>query len=186
MKTEDGHLVPVPEKPKKPELKKVKTERKHVSVIRKRKTKHSAATSDEQMTSIGLELYIQPSEENPSYANLSIEFTNLPLNAIPQVLSLIDPNTGQELTIDFTNPESLPISDVTDQSKIDCNEVLHLPDYENIGFQDNFLNVDQVYYDSSDYSELPLENVEYSPALINNDIETIDCLSMDSLLSFNL
>lgn len=180
MKTEDGNLVPIPEKPKRSESNnKMKIEEERESAIKKRENDHSVTNVGEQVASADLQLQSQPlpnSEENSECPSLSLEFTNLPVvDSTPQVLSLVDINTGQVLTVEVTNPESLSANEPTDQFGASCNEMLNLLDYQDMEFHSNFLNAGQTYCDSTNYSEVSLENIEDSSSLMNNcKIETIE------------
>lgn len=180
MKTEDGHLVPVPEKPKRSECSKTKTEEKRESATREKKRDHSLTNMSEQVASVDLQLQSQPlssSEENSECPSMSLEFTNLSvIDSIPQVLSLVDINTGQVLTVEVTNPELLSTNELADQFGANCNEMLNLSDYQDMEFQNSLLNTDQTYYDNTDYPEVALENIEDPSSLMNNNskIETIE------------
>lgn len=177
MKTEDGNLVPVPEKPKQSELNhKMKVDEKRESAIKKREKNHLFTNTDEQVISVDLQLQ-NPPLSNSECPSLSSEFANLPvIDSVPQVLSLVDINTGQVLTVEVTNPESLSVNELTDQLGVNGNEMLNL-DYKDIEFHSNFLNAGQTYYDSTNYSEeVSLENIEDSSSLMSNNIkiETIE------------
>ncbi|XP_014470015.1 PREDICTED: zinc finger protein 595-like [Dinoponera quadriceps] len=181
MKTEDGNLVPVPENPKRSKSNKIKTKKERKSVEKKKEEDHSIMNPNEQIASVDLQLQSQPSstnsEENSECPNLSLELTNLSvIDSIPQVLSLVDITTGQMLTVQVTNPELLPSNELADQFETNCNEILNLPDYQDIEFQNSLLNADQTCYDSASYSEVSLENIEDSVPLMNNNckIEEIE------------
>lgn len=181
MKTEDGNLVPVPEKPKRSKSSKIKTKKERKSAIKKKETDHSIMGANEEIASVDLQAQSQPSlmnsEENSECPNLSLELTDLPvIDSIPQVLSLVDINTGQMLTVQVTNPELLSNNELTDQFETNCNDMLNLPDYQDIEFQSSLLNADQACYDGTNYSEVSLENIEDSVPLMNNNckIEEIE------------
>jgi len=177
MKTEDGHLVPMPEKPNKLDCNKVKTEKECESIAENKKKDCSITNIDEQVINIDSPLKIQPlsnSEENSECSSLSAELTNLSvIDSIPQVLSLVDVNTGQVLTVEVANPEFLSTNELIDQFGTNCSEILNLPDYQDIEFH-NLLNTDQTYCtnvseDNTNYSEISLENIEGSFSLINSN-----------------
>lgn len=187
MKTEDGHLVPVPEKPNKLNCNKVKSEKEYESTVKNRKKDCSITNIDEQVINVD-SLKVQSlsnSEENSKCSSLSLELTNLSvIDSIPQVLSLVDINTGQVLTVEVANPEALPTDELTDQFETNCNEILNLPDYQDIEFHNSLLNADQTYCTNisedninySEVSEVLLENIEGSFSLINSNgkMETIE------------
>lgn len=172
MKTEDGHLVPVPEKPKKVEYTKTKSDEECESVVKDKEKDHSIMNVDEQVINIDSQLQIQPlsnSEENSECSNM-LELTNLSVvDPTPQVFSLVDVNTGQVITVEIANPELLSTNELADQFRTNSNEILNLPDYQDIEFQNSFLNTDQTYYDNTNYSEVSLENIEGSFSLMNNN-----------------
>lgn len=191
MKTEDGNLVPVPEKPKRSKSSKIKTKKERKSATKKREKDHSIMRPNEQIASVDLQLQSQPSstnsEANSECPNVSLELTSLPvIDSIPQVLSLMDINTGQMLTVQVTNPELLSSNELADQFETNCNEMLNLPDYQDIEFQSSFLSADQTCYDSTSYSEVSLENIEDSVPLINNNckIEEIERYLIREFSSF--
>lgn len=172
MKTEDGYLVPVLEKPKKVEHSKVKSDEKRESVIKNKEQNYSVINIDEQVVNVDSQLQIQPlsnSEENSKCSNM-LELTNLSVvDSAPQVLSLVDVNTGQVITVEITNSELLSTNELADQFGTNSNEILNLPDYQDIEFQNSLLNTDQTYYDNTNYSEVSLENIEGSFSLMNNN-----------------
>ncbi|KAM0725991.1 Zinc finger protein 676 [Formica fusca] len=188
MKTEDGHLVPVPEKPNKLDCNKVKSEKECESTVKSRKKDCSITNIDAQVINVDSPQKVQPlsnSEENSECSSLSLELTNLSvIDSIPQVLSLVDINTGQVLTVEVANPEVLPTDELIDQFGTNCSEILNLPDYQDIEFHNSLLNVDQTYCtniseDNTNYSEVSevlLENIEGSFSLINSNgkMETIE------------
>ncbi|XP_029669155.1 zinc finger protein 724-like isoform X2 [Formica exsecta] len=157
MKTEDGHLVPVPEKPNKLDCNKVKSEKECESTVKSRKKDCSITNIDAQVINV----------DSPQ-----------------KVLSLVDINTGQVLTVEVANPEVLPTDELIDQFGTNCSEILNLPDYQDIEFHNSLLNVDQTYCtniseDNTNYSEVSevlLENIEGSFSLINSNgkMETIE------------
>ncbi|XP_011150604.1 zinc finger protein 93-like isoform X2 [Harpegnathos saltator] len=181
MKTEDGNLVPVPEKPKRSKSSKLKTKKERKPAMKQKEKDQSIMNINEQIASVELQPQNQPSstnsEENAECPNLSLELTSLPvIDSTPQVLSLVDINTGQMLTVQVTNPELLSNNELVDQFETNCNEMLNLPDYQDIEFQSSLLNADQACYDSTSYSEVSLENIEDSVPLMNNNckIEEIE------------
>lgn len=176
MKTEDGHLVPMPEKLNK-DCNKMKTEKECESIAEDKKRDRSITNTDEQVVNVESPLKIQPlsnSEENSECSSLSAELTNLSvIDSIPQVLSLVDVNTGQVLTVEVANPEFLSTNELIDQFGTNCGEILNLPDYQDIEFH-NLLNTDQTYStniseENTNYSEISLENIEGSFSLINSN-----------------
>lgn len=195
MKTEDGHLVPVPEKSNKLDCNKVKTEKECESIVKNKKKDCSITNIDEQVINVDSPLKIQAltnSEENSECSSLSAELTNLSvIDSIPQVLSLVDVNTGQVLTVEVANPEFLSTNELVDQFGTNCNEILNLPDYQDIEFQNSLLNTDQTYCtniseDNTNYSEVSLENIEGSFSLINNNgkMETIESYLINEFSPF--
>ncbi|XP_070153379.1 zinc finger protein 737 isoform X2 [Polyergus mexicanus] len=157
MKTEDGHLVPVPEKPNKLDCNKVKSEKECGSIVKSRKKDCSITNIDTQVINVDSPL---------------------------KVLSLVDINTGQVLTVEVTDPEVLPTDELIDQFGTNCSEILNLPDYQDIEFHNSLLSTDQMYCtniseDNTNYSEVSevlLENIEGSFSLINSSgkMETIE------------
>ncbi|XP_071555513.1 uncharacterized protein [Temnothorax nylanderi] len=179
MKTKDGHLVPVPDKPNRSETNKIKTGNGCESISKNKERDCSVTNVKKQ--AVDSQLQVQPllnPEENPECPNLSLELTNSSIvDSIPQVLSLVDVNTGQVLTVEITNNlELLPTNELVDQFEANCNEILNLPDYQDIEFQSSLLNTDQMYCDNTSYSEISLENIEGSFPLVNNNskMETIE------------
>lgn len=190
MKTKDGHLVPVPDKSNKLETNEAKIEKGRDSIAKNKERDCSVTNVQKQIVNINSHLQIQPllnPKENSECPNLSLELTNLSItNSIPQVLSLVDVNTGQVLTVEITNnSELLPTNELIDQFGTNCNEILNLPDYQDIEFQSSFLNTDQMYYDNTSYSEILLENIEGSFPLVNNNkIETMESYLTHEFLPF--
>lgn len=180
MKTKDGNLVPVPDKPNRLETNRSKIGRRRESITKNKERDYSITNVEKQTVNVNSQLQTQPllnPEETSECPNLSLELTNLSVvDSIPQVLSLVDVNTGQVLTVEITNnSELLPASEL-DQFGTNCNEILNLPDYQDIEFQSSLLNTDQMYYDNTSYSEISLENIESSFPLVsnNNKMETIE------------
>lgn len=188
MKTKDGHLIPVPEKPNRSETDKIKI-RKESEPISKNKERDYSVTNIKKQANVNSQLQIQSllnSKENPVFPSLSLELKNSSIiDSIPQVLSLVDVNTGQVLTVEITNNlDLLPTNEFVDQLG-NCNEILNLPDYQDIEFQSNLLNTDQTYYDNTNYSEISLENIEGSFPLVNNSkMETIESYLTHEFLPF--
>ncbi|XP_011350210.1 zinc finger and SCAN domain-containing protein 12 isoform X2 [Ooceraea biroi] len=181
MKTEDGHLVPVPEKSKTLKSRKVETieqsrkENKVENEIALNVEKDCLLRNiDEKVASVDSQLQIQSSSsENLECPNVSLEFTNLPVDSIPQVFSIVDVNTGQVLTVEVANPELLTNNELTDQCETNCSEMLNLPYYQDIDFQTNLQNADETYYDNTNYAEASLEG-SLSFMNSNNKLETIE------------
>lgn len=195
MKTEDGHLVPVPEKRNKLDCNKVKTEKECESIVKNKKKNCSMTNINEQVINVDSLLKIQPlsnSEENSECSSLSAELTNLSvIDSIPQVLSLVDVNTGQVLTVEVANPEFLSTNELVDQLGTNCSEILNLPDYQDIEFHNSLLNTDQTYCtniseDNTNYSEMSLENIGDSFSLMNNNgkMETIESYLVNEFSPF--
>ncbi|KAG7211992.1 hypothetical protein KM043_011188 [Ampulex compressa] len=109
MKTEDGHLVPVPEKPKKLRSKDVKM--KETDLRPKLGTKVQSSTMNTAIDMLNSDLEFQ-SAFNPSETqNLSAGLTNLlpSPDMIPQVLSLVDVSSGQVVTVEVATPEPVKL-----------------------------------------------------------------------------
>jgi len=179
MKTKDGHLVPVPDKPNRLETNKIKIEKGRESIAKNKERDCSVTNVKKQAVNVNSQLQIQPllnPEGNSECPNLSLEPTNLSIvDSIPQVFSLVDVNTGQVLTVEITNnSELLPTNELVDQFGTNYNEILNLPDYQDI--ESNLLNTDQMYYDNTGYSEISLENIEGSFPFVSNNskMETIE------------
>ncbi|KYM79161.1 hypothetical protein ALC53_10325 [Atta colombica] len=174
MKTKDGHLVPVPDKPNRSETDKIKAEKGCESIAKNKEKDYSVINVKKEAANVNSQLEIQPSlnpEENSECRNLSLESTNLSIvESIPQVFSLVDVNTGQVLTVEITNnSELLPTNELVNQLGTNCNEILNLPDYPDTEFQNSLLNIDQMCYDNTNYSEISLENIEGSFPLVSNN-----------------
>ncbi|XP_072742803.1 uncharacterized protein [Anoplolepis gracilipes] len=191
MKTEDGLLVPVPEKSNKLDCNNVKTEKKCKSIIKKK----DCSITNKEVINVDSPLEVQPlsnSEKNSECSSLSLELTNLPvIDSIPQVLSLVDVNTGQVLTVEVANSEFLPTNELVDQFGANCNEILNLPDYQDIEFHNTLLNTDQTYCtniseDNTNYSEVSLENIEGSFSLSNSKMDTIESYLTNEFSPFNI
>ncbi|XP_018393699.1 PREDICTED: zinc finger protein 708-like [Cyphomyrmex costatus] len=178
MKTKDGHLVPVPDKPNRSETNKVKAEKGCESIANNKEKDCPATNVKKEAANANSQLEIQPSlnpEENSECPNLSLESTNLSIiESIPQVFSLVDVNTGQVLTVEITNnSELLPTNELVNQLGTNCNEILNLPDYPDTEFQNSLLNIDQMCYDNTNYSEMSLENIEGSFPLLNQSSDQL-------------
>jgi len=173
MKTKDGHLVPVPDKPNRSETDKIKAEKGCESIAKNKEKNCSVINVKKEAANVNSQLEIQPlnPEENSECRNLSLESTNLSIvESIPQVFSLVDVNTGQVLTVEITNnSELLPTNELVNQLGTNCNEILNLPDYPDTEFQNSLLNIDQMCYDNTNYSEISLENIEGSFPLVSNN-----------------
>lgn len=178
MKTKDGLLVPVPDKLSRLEANKIKTGKGRELISKNKERDCSVTNVKKQAVNVNSQVQLlNPDENSEKCPNLS-ELTNSPVvESIPQVLSLVDVNTGQVLTVEITNNlELLPTNELVDQFGSNCNEILNLPDYQDIEFQSNLLNTDQMYYDNTSYSEISLENIEGSFPLANNNskMQTIE------------
>lgn len=188
MKTEDGHLIPVPEQPKELSSVKVKLEKKRILVAKDEEKEFITVNANKQVVNTYLQLQVQSlsnCKELSQYSNSLLEPTNLSvITSKPQVLSLVGINTGQLLTIEVTNPSLLSTTDEqTDQLEANCSEMLNLSDCQNIEFQNTSLNANQTYSNSTNHSEVSLENIEDLFTLINHKLETED-YSKHGLLSF--
>ncbi|XP_017893133.1 zinc finger protein 492-like [Ceratina calcarata] len=191
MRTEDGHLVPIPDKPKKLKSTKMKI---------KAESNKSSASDDKimplQNTNImskhfdsGLEVQTLPNSddlcENPTLSSSSSsELINLLSNAdsVPQVLSLVDINAEQIVTVEVTNPKTLTMNDIIDQFETNCNEILNLSNYQDLEFQHEMLSTDQLY-DQTNYSELSLGTVEGTSLFVDPNINKVDTLQIENYLN---
>lgn len=178
MKTEDGHLIPVPEQPKELSSLKVKLKKKRILVAKDEEKEFITVNANKQVVNTYLQLQVQSlsnCKELSQYSNSSLDPTNLSvITSNPQVLSSVDTNTGQLLTIEVTNPNLLSTTEQTDQLGTNCNEMLNLSDCQSVEFQDTSLNADQTYSNSTNHSEVSLENIEDLFSLINQKLETIN------------
>jgi len=160
MKTEDGNLVPMPEKSKILKSCKIKTIRKENEIALNMEKNCLIRNINEQIVNAdSQQLQIQSflNSEDFECPSLSLEFTNS-INSISQIFSIVDVNTGQVLTIEVANPELLTNNELIDQFGTSCNEILNSPYYQHIDFQNNFLNTDETYYNNTNYAFL--ENIE--------------------------
>ncbi|CAD1468827.1 unnamed protein product, partial [Heterotrigona itama] len=187
MKTEDGHLVPIPEKPKplKPKKLKINTgpnillssdEKISSSQDMDINNKHSDSYLETQILPISNDLC-----ENSS---LPLESTNLFSNPdfTSQVLSLVDINSEQIVTVEVTSPKTLIMNDLIDQFEISCNEILNLTNYQDMELQHGILNTDQNLYDHTNYSELSLGTVEET-SFVDSNINKVDILPIENYLN---
>ncbi|XP_076241959.1 uncharacterized protein LOC143183968 [Calliopsis andreniformis] len=187
MKTEDGHLVPIPEKPKKLQPKKLKNKEGSIIVLADEKMTSPEATdiTDEHFNS---NLELQPllnSADLPENPTLSLELINLSLtsDSTPQVLSLVDINTEQIVTVEVSNPKTLTMNDLMDQFDTNSNEILNLTSYHDLEFQNGILNSDQNFYDHTNYSELSLGAAEGTPLFVDSNINKVDTLPIENYLN---
>ncbi|OAD61953.1 hypothetical protein WN48_05520 [Eufriesea mexicana] len=148
MKTEDGHLVPIPEKPKSLKSKKLKIKTGCNTILTSDDTTPAFQNPDiiNKQFEPNLEAQIL-SNSNDLYENstLSLELTNLlsSTDSIPQVLSLVDINAEQIVAVEVTSPKTLIMNDLIDQFETNCNEILNLTNYQDLEFQHEILNTDQ-------------------------------------------
>ncbi|XP_046621258.1 zinc finger protein 93-like isoform X1 [Neodiprion virginianus] len=183
MKTEDGRLVPIPEEPKKPKTKRVKSKKDSQLISY---DESSASVTNRLLISKDMaELSTELSHVTPMSTITSSESTDMSLglsntisevDSVPQILSLVDVNSGQVVTVEVTNPDTLPLTDLVDQFEANCNEILGLSSYPDLEFQNGILNTEQNYYDQVSYAELPLENVGESSLLLDPNSSKMDSL----------
>lgn len=184
MKTEDGHLVPIPEKPKKLAIKKIKDKERSNTLITDIKSSTFQNTDIHNKnfnTSLEVQTLSNSNDlcENPTS---SLELSNLLSNTdcVPQVLSLVDINTEQIAAVEITSPKTLIINDLIDQLETNCNEILSLTNYQDLEFQSGILCTDQSLYDHTNYSELSLETVEGASPFVDSNINKVDTLPMEN------
>ncbi|XP_054000566.1 zinc finger protein 595-like [Hylaeus anthracinus] len=188
MKTEDGLLVPVPEKPRKLKPKKHTIKGGFNAVITSNEKVESSENTDivnEHFDSC-LELQSLPnSDDLCENSTLPLELTNLlsSTDSTPHVLSLVDINTEQIVTVEVTSPKTLIMNDLVDQFDTNCTEILNLSSYQDLEFQHGILNTDQHFYDHSNYSELSLGAVEGTSFFVDSNINKIDNLQMENYLN---
>lgn len=183
MKTDDGRLVPIPEEPKKPKVKsvKVKKDSQPVNYENSSSSVMNCLVVSKDMIELPAELsHVTPMStiSNSESTNVSLGLSNAmsEVDSVPQVLSLVDVNSGQVVTVEVTNPDTLPLNDIVDQFEANCNEILGLSGYPDLEFQNGILNAEQNYYDQVTYAELPLENVGESPLLLDPNSSKMDSL----------
>lgn len=183
MKTDDGRLVPIPEEPKKPKAKRVRAkkeslplnyENSHTSVMNCLVISKDLIELPTELSNVTPMSTITSSESNDASLGLSNAMTDV--DSVPQVLSLVDVNSGQVVTVEVTNPDTLPLTDLVDQFEANCNEILGLSGYPDLEFQSGILNTEQSYYDQVNYGELPLENVGESSLLLDPNSSKMDSL----------
>ena len=172
MKTEDGDLIPVPEQFK-------KTRPRQNLEPQKESNLEAHATLNHDSLDDQVSTQTQCSSNSVSFIEsprVSIEMPNnlLQIEAESQVVSLVDINSGQVVTVEVTNQDSLPIDDIVSQFEESCNEMLELPGYQDLEFKNEILNRDQSYYDHANYSELELK--EESSLLLDTSSSKVDSL----------
>lgn len=182
MKTEDGHLVPIPEKPKNLKPKKLKIKAESNTVL----TSNDTTLSFQDMNIINehKDSNLETLLFNDLYENstLSLEFNLLPnTNSASQVLSLLDINAEQIVTVEVTNPKTLIMNDIIDQFEVNCNEILNL-NYRDSEFENEILT-DQNLYDHVNYSGLSLETVEGTSFFLDSNINKVDTLPIENYLN---
>ncbi|XP_031831746.1 uncharacterized protein LOC116426646 isoform X2 [Nomia melanderi] len=188
MKTEDGHLVPVPEIPKKLKPKKVKNKGGFDIVLTSNEKILSSTNTNivNEHTDSKFEFQTLPNSndlyENPT---LSLELTNLlpTTDSSPQVLSLVDINAEQIVTVEVTSPKIVTMNDLIDQFETSSNEILNVNSYQDLEFQHGILNTDHHFFDHSNYSELSFEAVEGTSLFVDSTINKVDTTPMDSYLN---
>lgn len=183
MKTEDGRLVPIPEEPKKPKVKRVRTKKESQTVRYDDSGSNvmNCLVISKDMIELPSELSnvtpmstITSSESNDASLGLSSVISEV--DSVPQILSLVNVNSGQVVTVEVTNPDTLPLTDLVDQFEANCNEILGLSGYPELEFQTGILNTEQNYYDQVNYAELPLDNVVESSLLLDPNSTKMDSL----------
>ncbi|XP_012269547.2 zinc finger protein 93-like [Athalia rosae] len=183
MKTEDGRLVPIPEEPKKPKVKKVRVKKEAHSIGHKDSGSSVMSGNVISKDNVALPLGLSPVTPMSTITNSESTETSLGLSnpmpevdSVPQVLSLVDVNSGQVVTVEVTNPDTLPLTDLVDQFEANCNEILGLTGYPELEFQNSILSTEQSYYNQVNYVELPLEGVEESSLLLDPNSSKMDSL----------
>ncbi|XP_012284014.1 zinc finger protein 284 isoform X2 [Orussus abietinus] len=174
MKTEGGHLVPIPEKPKKPRPKRPKAKKNPPTTVSSKEEPNGPSEAQNFVTSTG-----ERSDSTTESTVLvegpggSLESPgSLPTGeSTPRVVSLVGVSSGQVVTVELTSPTSMPINDFMDQFEGNCSEMLELAGYHDLEFQQEILSTDQSYYDHDGYSELPLESGETSLLLDSNGVK---------------
>ncbi|XP_050585089.1 zinc finger protein 90-like [Bombus affinis] len=186
MKTEDGHLVPVPEKPKKLKPKKLKMKAGSNKIL---------SSDDKSVTFQNMDInnkysdsYLEAhtllnSNDLCENSALPLELTNVLSNTdfAPQVLSLVDINAEQIVTVEVTTPKTLIMNDLVDQLEINCNEILNLTNYQDLEL--GVSNTDQNLYDHINYSELSLETAEGTSFFVDSNINKLDTLPIENYLN---
>ncbi|XP_076763849.1 uncharacterized protein LOC143431179 [Xylocopa sonorina] len=188
MKTEDGHLVPIPEKPRKLKPIKLKTKAKANTILTKDDKSSSFQNTNivDKNFNSNLEAQTLPdSDDLCENSILSLELTNLLSNtdSISQVLSLVDINAEQIVTVEVSNPKTLTMNGLIDQFETNCNEILNLTNYQDSEYQHEMLNVEQNLYDHTNYSELSLGTVEGASLFVDSNINKMDTSPIESYLN---
>ena len=178
MKTEDGKLIPVPEK-----FEKVRVQQDFETQFKTEKKSDSETGCSSNRNLLDNQVCIQKQTSSNSHSpvestNVSTEISNnlLQTDTASQVVSLVDINLGEVVTVEVTNQDSLPIDDIVSQFEESCNEILDLPSYHDLEFHHEILNRDGSYYDSVSYSEMHLEDVDESSLLLASSDAKIDSL----------
>ncbi|KAK9296927.1 hypothetical protein QLX08_009188 [Tetragonisca angustula] len=186
MKTEDGHLVPIPEKPKplKPKKLKIKTGPNVLLSSDEKIPSSQDMDINNKHSDSYLGTQILLSNDLCENSSLPLESTNLFSNPdfTSQVLSLVDINSEQIVTVEVTSPKTLIMNDLIDQFETNCNEILNLTNYQDLELQHGILNTDQNLYDHTNYSELSLGTVEET-SFVDSNINKIDTLPIENYLN---
>ncbi|XP_076290094.1 uncharacterized protein LOC143213776 isoform X2 [Lasioglossum baleicum] len=186
MKTEDGHLVPVPEIPKKLKPKKLKVKEEFDTVTNEKILSSTRTSIINEHIDSQFELQTLP-DSNDLCENsiLSLELTNLlpTTESAPQVLSLVDINAEQIVTVEVTSPKTSTINDLIDQFETNSNEILNLNSYQDLEFHHGILNADQHFFENSNYSELSFGTVEGTSLFVDSNINKVDTTPIDNYLN---
>ncbi|XP_015437907.1 PREDICTED: endothelial zinc finger protein induced by tumor necrosis factor alpha [Dufourea novaeangliae] len=187
MKTEDGHLVPVPETPRKLKLKKFKIKggtdevlASNEKILFSDNTNNAHERTNSKFESQSL------TNSNNFYENptLSLELINfLPTaDSVSQILSLVDTSAEQIVTVEVTNPKTLT-NDLIEQFETNPNEILNLNSYQDLEFQHSILNMDQHFYEHSNCSEFSVGTVEGVSLFVDSNINKVDTIPIDNYLN---
>lgn len=180
MKTEDGHLIPVPEKPRKVKCKAPSNiiETDLISEASENSQfLDTNAVTDSLNSDFQLQTICDSNDHNDSIDS-PLELNNLLGSAelMPHVLSLVNVNSGQIVTVELTNPEVDTMNDMVDQFETNSNEILNLSDYNDLEFQGGILNMDENYDEQTHYSELELGSAEETSSLLDSSTSKMDAL----------
>lgn len=164
MKTEDGVLVPVPEKLQKKIRHKTRETKSNVEV--------SNTTVEPVATTKTAEKKDQASSAEPSDENCD----NPEGQAVSQVLSLVDINSGQVVTVQVTDRDSCSMNALVDQFEANCNEMFGLTGLQNLELQNGIIHMDNNYCSSEYYSELHMLGNDEPSLLLDSDSSKTDSL----------
>ena len=162
MKTEDGHLVPIPEKPRNLKPRKLKI----------RGGSNAVLTSNEKA------LCFESTDIASEDFNSSLE-----LQSLPNPDDLLDINAEQIVTVEVSGPKTLTMNNLIDQFDTNSNEILNLTSYQDLEFQHGILNSDQNFYDHTNYSELSLGAAEGTSLFVDSNINKVDSLPIENYLN---